>query len=1755
MLGSLPGYELADSLHATSNSAVYRGRRLADEQPVIIKLLNKRYPSPVEKARFQQEYELTRQLQGTFIIQALDLLPHERSLVMILEDVGGSSLRTLLAQGVMDLAARLELALKLAGALAELHAQGVMHKDFNPANVIVNPESGALRLIDFGLATRLSREHPTLQPPEHLEGTLAYLSPEQTGRMNREIDYRTDLYSLGVTLYELFTGRLPFRSAEPMELVHAHIAQQPRAPHELDPALPEVLSDLILKLLAKRAEARYQSAHGVRADLAEIQRQWQTEGRLEAFPLGRYDASPRFQLSQTLYGRDEALAALKGAVARSSAGATELLLVSGPTGVGKSALVHELQRTLGHQPGHFIVGRFDPFQRALPYSALLQAFRELLRQLLTASDTQLAAWRERLLAALAGNGQLLIEVLPELELLIGPQPAVPELGPAESQSRFRLLFQNFLGVFASEAHPLVIFLDDLHRADPPSLRLLEQLLSDPLRHHLLVIGSYQEEAAQPLQALLASLREIALPISEVCLGPLDLEAVTQFVADTLQREPGEVAPLAEILFAKTQGNPFFMGEFLTQLYQKGLLSFSPPDPQAEQAAGWQWELAAIRAEGITDNVVTLMRDKVAQLPEAARVTLQVAACLGSPFELTTLARVQAQSPGEVAEYLWPTLEAGLLQPMGESYRLVRRAPASEEDELAETLDPLYRFPHERVQQAAYELLPIEERPALHLRVGRLLQGARNGSGVEDSLFEIVGHLNRGAALIEAAQEREVLARLNLQAGQRAKSTNAYEPAYHYLIQGIKLLPPTHWESHYELALDLHLAALESAFLQADFAEMARLAGIVRDHARTLLDRARLYEVQIQAHAAEGRLREAVESGLEILAEFGLTFPEQPKRLHTLLAFLRTRLMLARKQPAALAELPTMEEPLERAKIRLLRLTAGPVFFATPALYPLFIFKMVQLSVRHGNAPVSATGYVTYGLILCELGQIEQGYAFGRLGMTLAERFDIQEFRTHLIALYNIGVHHWKEPLHETLPALVGGFERGMALGDLPYAGLNIVAYGQHAMVLGLPLASLQESLSHYRSAIQRVFSHQLFANGMNVLQQTAATLLEGGEAPDMLDGAYMVEASEVATMQANGDYTNLALFHVMKELLSYHFGQYEALLEHAEAVERYRESARGVAWIAGLHYLYHSLALLALYPSASAEQQRTYLKQVEANQKKMALWAHHAPMNYQHRYELVEAERARVAGDAARAMSHYQQAIDLAHTHAYPVDEALAHELAGRYYLAREMRYVAQAHLRDAHYGYRQWGARAKVAQLERDYPDFFLHPEEPVTTRRSSQTITSSSSATTSRAGELDLAAVIKASQAISSEIELDRLLDTLLRIVMENAGARRGALLLADGGQLRVEAAGRVDPPEIQLLAGTPLAESDFLAPSVVRYVERTRQDVVIDDATREALFANDPYIQRRRPHAILATPLLNQGQLIGVLYLENKLSVGAFTPARVEMVQLLGTQAAISITNAKAIAARAEQARVRMEKELLEQRAQDLAELNANKDRFFSIISHDLRSPFNSLLGMSQLLRRMADTMERAEIQLFADRIYTAGRNVLTLLDNLLHWSQVQAGRMEFQPETLDLREVVQQTLSLFKESAANKEIRLTSTLEEPMVVYTDPLMVDTVIRNLVSNALKFTPAGGEVRLLAHPRGEMVAVSVQDTGVGISPTNQAKLFRLDVTHSTLGTAEEQGTGLGLLLCKELVEKQGGAIWIESEVGAGTTFTFTVPRPTAER
>ena len=1439
---------------------LYRGRNPNHLGPASVLLLAtaSTHPTSETLAKLEHEYSLKDELDSAWAIRPQAISEQRGRAMLVLEDPGGEILERFLPEP-LELTQFLRFAAGLAASLAGLHKR-LIHKDVKPANVLVDPTTGQVRLMGFGIASRLEREHQSPDPPEFIAGTLAYMAPEQTGRMNRSIDSRSDLYALGVTLYEMVTGTLPFVTSDPMELVHCQIAKKPMPPCARRPAVPEQVSAIIMKLLAKQAEERYQTAIGVEHDLRRCLEAWETTRQIVQFNLGGHDIPDRLLIPQKLYGREKDIEVLLAAFDRVVAtGKPELVLVSGYSGIGKSAVVNELHKSLVPPRGLFASGKFDQYKRNIPYSTLAQAFENLIRGLLGKNESELAPWRKALQEALGENGRLIVDVIPELGLIIGDQPLVPDLPPQEAARRFQRVFRRFVGVFAQSSRPLALFFDDLQWLDAATLDIIEDLLVHDDVHHLLLIGAYREnevDSSHPLLRKLESVRSANVPVQDIRLAALDPKCVRDLITEALRTNSGRADPLAQLVHTKTAGNPFFVIQFLRVLVDEGLLTFAPGD------ACWTWDVDRIYAKGYTDNVVDLIAGKLGRLPLRTKSALQQMACIGNAAEIAMLAAAFDMPEQGIHEDLW------------EAVRL----------ELVLRLSDSYKFVHDRVQEAAYSLIPESLRAPTHLRIGRLLAVRTPPGRRDEKIFEIVSQLNHGAALITEQGDREELAELNLIAGKRAKASSAHASARSYLVTGIAVLGEhTGWTSRYDLAFALTLECAECEYVTGLFDEADRLISVLLAKGASTIDKASVYCLKINLHVMRAEHAQAVESALECLRLFGLDMPAHPTRELVEAEYEKVWVHLGERSIESLIELPRMTNPKIQATMRVLTVLFAPAFFTDENLAYLQPCHMVNLTLIYGITDASSAAFAWFGIILGPLfRRYGDGYRFARLAGEVVERHGYLAFKAKIyFAMEMVAI--WAHSPGKALDYIDKAFLTGVEIGDVTYAGYCCTHVLPDLLLRGDHLDFVWRESERYLDFVRKtkfldmidvVISQQRLIANMRGQTTTFSTF----------DDPTFDETAFEAQLTADRIPVVICWYWILKIQARFMSGDYQDAIDAAENAKALLRSSGAHIQLLDYHY-YTALALAAEYERAPPNTQGEWYKTVTAHLDQLRDWADHCSPMFRDKYELVAAEVARLECRTLDAEELYEKAISSASLNGFVHNEALARELAARFYAARGFERIAHIYLEDARYGYLRWGAEGKVRQLDHLYPQL----------RQSSAPVGSSGVVATA-VEQMDFATVIKISQTISGEMLLEKLIDKLLRTAIEHAGAEQGILIRPRGEALRIEAEAITSGEDItvhRLADGQKAAE---LPESVVRYVMRAQETVILEDGLTQNPFSADPYMVRRRPRSVLCLPLINQTKLIGILYLENNLAPNVFTSRRVAVLKVLASQAAVSLENSR-------------------------------------------------------------------------------------------------------------------------------------------------------------------------------------------------------------------------------------------------------------------
>ncbi len=1789
---NLLGYQITEQLYAGTRTLVYRAIRTSDKYPVVIKVLRNEYPNFHELIGFRNQYTIAKNLDLPSIIKPLSLEVYHNSYALVMEDFGGISLSTYLETATdknqlsqyLSLTEFLNLAIQLSEILDYLYQSRVIHKDIKPANILINPETKQVKLIDFSIASLLPRETQEIQNANSLEGTLAYLSPEQTGRMNRGIDYRSDFYALGITFYELLTGELPFVSDEPMELVHCHLAKNPRSVHQINPDIPLVLSEIISKLMAKNAENRYQSALGIKHDLEICLEQLQATGSIENFAIGQRDLSNRFLIPEKLYGRetevqtlleafDRVATPLSSPLSKGGQRGVEIMLVAGFSGIGKTAVVNEVHKPIARQRGYFIKGKYDQFQRNIPFSAFVQAFRDLMGQLLSESDAQLQTWKTKILEAVGDSGQVLIDVIPELERIIGKQSPATELSGSAAQNRFNLLMQKFVKIFTSIEHPLVMFIDDLQWADSASLNLLQLLMQDS--QYLLILGAYRDNEVSAAHPFILTVNEIVKTgavVNTITLQPLSLLALNQLVADTLNCDLYLAQPLTELVCQKTQGNPFFATQFLKALYEDGQIKFYPPQsPLAKggREGGWQCDITQVRALAITEDVVEFMALQLQKLPLKTQEVLKLAACIGAQFDLNTLAIVSEKSPEATADNLWKALQEGLIIPNTQIYKFFTQSDTASVSDAA--ANPIYRFLHDRVQQAAYSLIPEQQKIVTHLKIGQLLQQNSSEIEQEEKLFDIVGHLNRGIELITQPIERGKLAQLNLKAGSKARSSTAYAAARIYLERGIELLTDNSWQSQYELTLNLYVAATEAAYLNGDFEGMEDLAALVLQQAQTILDKVKIYEISIAARSAKCQMLEALAIGRNALSQLGVELPAEPDEALIGKALQAVGDQLSGRGIEALVDLPVMTNPKATAAMQLLAMLFSPILQGMPGLMPLLSSTMVSLSIEFGNAPASSVGYVIHGLVSCAfLGKVETGYSFGKLALTLLDRFNARKFKCLILNLFGGFIQHRQEPLLAIIPTLKDAYTAGMETGNFLNAGYSMVVYFDVNFLRGVELNTWEHEIAGYNAALAQVKQYPVRAY-FDIKQQVVQNLRETVSQPDCLIGIAYDETVRIPQHHQEHDLSVIAVVYIQKLVLAYIFGNYKAAIDYIAQADRYVTAISGMVFVPVFHF-YAALTHLAFFPSHPESEQSEMLAVAVTHQMILQHWAHHAPMNHQHKVDLIEAEKCRVLGQKAEAIEFYDKAISGAKVNEYIQEEALANELAAKFYLNWGKEKVAADYMQEAYYCYARWGAKAKVVDLETRYPPLLQpilnQPKTSVDTLATITSITHSSTqvSSSSISDTLDFASVIKAAQALSSTIQLDELLKQLVQIILQNSGADNCILVLPQNKTWQVKAISTLETTE---LCSEPLDNCLNVPIKLIQYVKRTQAVVIVDNLETDLPIIDD-YLIQQQPKSILCLPILNQGNLTAILYLKNQSTAGVFTNSRLQILNVLCTQAAISLENAtlyntleQKVSDRTQELSQTLEYLRSTQKKLIESEKMAALGGLVAGVAHEINTPLGTSVTAASLLAAKTQDFVNAiasgaiKRSILSEYVDIAAETSQLILSNLQRagnlvqsFKQVAVDQTHLECRTFLVKDYVEDILFALQPTLKQTPHTVTVNGDENLQITSYPGALSQIITNLIANSIAHAyPSGtsGQLQLNISQQGEQIAITYQDDGCGILPEHLDKIFDPFFT-----TARNRGgTGLGLHIVYNLVtQKLSGQLDVQSQSDRGTMFTLLLPK-----
>jgi len=1570
----IPGFRIKEILYQSNRTTVYRAFDEADKTSVIIKKIN----NSGNVSALRKEFEHNKKLDDfRFINKTVKLYAQDDSIALIMEDIDAISLNKYLKKTQISIIQALNLSIKIATAIDAIHKGHIIHKDINPSNIIYNPNTEACKLIDFGLSTRMSRENINMVHPGQLEGTLAYISPEQTGRMNRSIDYRTDFYSLGITMYELLTGELPFTNDDPLELVHLHIAKLPQKPTRVNPQIPETVSDIVMKLLEKNAENRYQNIYGIIADVKECIQQLEETGTVTSFDIAQNDISDRLQIPEKLYGRDKELFILKNAFANACKNYKDVVFISGFAGIGKTALINELFKPITEKKAFFLAGKYDQLQRATPYSAVSKALNGLIDQLLALPSTQSDVWKKEILNVIGQNGAILTKVISKLELLIGKQPPVEDMPPLEAQNRFNAVFKKFIRVFAKPDHPLVLFVDDLQWIDSASLNAIKELIIDKQLSSFLFIGAFRHNEVDTDHPLVHTQKEIAntgIDWQEIKLDNLKPADIDNMLSHTLSCNTDEVSDLTALVIEKTEGNPFFVKEFIKTIYSKNLLRFDTV---------WQWDIEKIKKANITDNVVSLMVEKLSSFSAKCRTLIDLASCIGVEFSIRLLSEITQSSEQEIKNDLDQAVSTGAIINSGAKFR----------------------FAHDKVQEAAYSMVDSKNRKELHYKIGKaLFPETQNTHPETDLLFFATNQWNKTTDLL-SDEEISHLINLNIQVGTIARSSTAYEAASQYFKTASVLLGPDAWKTDYNRILQVYTKWGDAEFCAANYEKANELFNEVKTHAKTVLDKINVYSLEIDYLCGVGKFKESLDTVFTTLDKLGVNFPDPIDAASIELGVAEINERLAGKNIESILDLPEMTDPEKQAAMEIMMKSIAPAYLTDPVILTIIILKMVSFSLKHGNSCDSCYGYGIYPVLLYTmLNDPDSAYRFGSMAMQLVERFDSKIMQGRTIYLYGAVASHLKHHINQSYRFLLKGGEICFETGDLQYYGYALSMYSYVSVLSGRPLAELDTDVfdkyreSLYMTRLDQVTSQIFFWN------QVTENLQGKNTETTKVYGKHSKVEDHVQELIANSDINSMCHYTIGKMYLSYFFEDFETGLSIAQS---------NIAYTAGLvgqygpeaFYFYYTMLMLAQYGKTDGKKQESLYKEISANKERFENLAHHAPANYRHKADLISAELGRIDEKHIEENLHlYDSAIMGAKENGFIHEEAIGNELAGKYLLKFNLKKLAKTYLSEAYERYLKWGCKAKADALLAQYSDLITnlaHEDFKHIGNTISITTPTVSLLQNGSHSFIDVGTILKANQVISGETDIEKLARTIVSLGAENAGANRGLLILnkKDLGFFVVSESD-IDRKTNLAEAPIPLHVYKNAPLSIVQYVINTKKPIVLGNACKNEMYMHDIYVTEQQLKSVICMPIEYHGDLSGVFYMENNLLADAFRPERVEMLKAIASQAAISIENAllieklkaqnDAILAQNEEYEV-LNEELtrtnidLSEAKEKAEESDRLKTEFFHNMSHEIRTPLNGILGFTSFLRDPDTSPEQKNS--YINIIQESGDQLLRIIEDIL------------------------------------------------------------------------------------------------------------------------------------------------------------------------
>ena len=1735
--------KIAEGIHS---SVYHLPKENTYNHDVILKVIKEDFNYYPHSSQIFNENELLKGLDIDGIRSSIELIEDDHLPVLILDYFDGVTLKEWLKTIQPSFIDSLRIAIKVSEAITQVHCHNIIHRDISPYNIIINKNSDTC-LIDFGLASRVNIKQHVQGITDQLEGTLPYISPEQTGRINHVVDQRSDIYSLGAVFYELFTGRIPFIATDPMELVHAHLALQPEAPHLVNPQIPPVFSGIILKMMAKDVERRYQSASGLLEDLKMCLNQAALKVEIDHFELGGNDQSGKFLIPSKLYGRSENQIQLLESISKiGTKGRKELTMVTGHSGTGKTSLIYEVHKPITEKKGHFIRGKFEQFQKDRPYQAITQAFVSFVSLLLSENKTRLTKWEEKISNAVGNQGKLITDLIPNLELVIGKQKDLPILGINEAQNRFNYVFQQFIGALATSEHPMILFVDDLQWADNASLNLIKSIVTNDKLNYFYIIGAYRDneaDASHPLKLSLGDLKTHGVSIHNIHLKDLSFDQTLHLIQDLFLRTDTSTHDLTNIVYSKTAGNPFFVHEFLKSIHENELVWYDHADSaEGNKSKGaWNWDIKKLQETNFTDNVVEFMIEKLTKIDHATQQVLKLGACIGDSFDLKTINYANAQNNEDLLQDLRRAVIEQLLI-VEESARTNQKEAEKGEIQL------IYKFAHDRIRQAAYALIPAEEKAQVHQRIGALLLEKINLNQHSERVFDVVYQLNQGVA--NSDQDYRIkLIRLNQLAGNKARNATAYDTAFNFFEIALSHIEERDWSHEKALLFECHLGAMECAYLLGDYAQMEGYGNLLLSKSETKVDQLRVHQIFVFALIAQSKHLEVINYGLGVLKKVGVKLPNRPNDLHIITELIKTKWLLRNHTASSFKNVTLVDSEELRLIIHIMSSTSTGAYHNYPKLFPLVIFKSMQLAIKNRITINSIPFFGGYASILCGVtGDYTSGYEYGRLSLSLLQKpWDTKAITSMTNVIFAAFINHWKKHQKEALPYLKEANIIALETGDTQYAASALFLETYIAFQCGHTLRDVLKSYDSAFSQLQNL-NQEGYLLYTAIVYQGVLNLSKDLSEPHILAG----DIFNTEHFLNGRDYPSLtkdrtAYFHITynKLYLNYLLGNYEDALLAAEEIKGYLDVVMSTSYIPLVHF-YDALTRLKIAESSKGILRVKHINQVKKTLSKFKNWSKHSPDNYLHKYYITQAALLSIQKKDLKSVATFELSVAQCRENGFRNELALAYELFADHYKRNADSTNENINIQKAYLAYIKWGAKTKVSLLKDEHP-FLIEKTDTTATYSRTQTFGSISGNSI-----LDLSTILKAASTISSEIQLSKAIPTLLNIVMENAGAQTGGFILNTEDEFVLYALEDIESGIQPLSTPVAIADTDKIPHAVIQYVGRTKESVVVASAVEDERFAHDPYITLHQIQSVICLPIIHQSNLLGIIYLENKLAKGTFNLQRVDLLSLLSGQIAITIQNAilyDSLEQKVEERtkEIANQKEKLNEQNQQLTEINKEKDYLINVVSHDLRNPLYLIKGFASMA---VEELINHDSRKLVEPILSSCDRLDNLISRILDTSAINAREIKLNYERIDLLGLLRQEMQGYLKHAHNKNIRITlNASKDEVFIVIDQNYLRQIIGNLISNAIKYTYESGAVDIAIAEKPDQIEIRIADTGQGITEEDRKMLFSQFKTLSAKPTSGEKATGLGLSIVKKYVEAMHGKIAVESVLKKGTTFIIHFP------